>query len=281
MKTIHLPECFDLWHISCIDTYTILLDLPFYNHMRKTLTIILSVWTVFTYAQLTEEDCRFLDRPNGDVIISFNDSTTIHLGDIKDSHYPAAKIGLVKTEFFNTEDSTIAPEAILYGPDKKPIGTIKVEVKATEAKPSDVLRWRKYTWVKIEGFVNKRDIYYYSIPEKGIERLVNSKNRSDMYDKMRHYFRTLEFVKEEFDDYTSYAFLDENITLDKEKPYRTIVIMRGGTSLYCVITAEKPFDLLKQKDFKENGAGHYYFVTKPSDKVFDLITDIAYTYIPL
>ena len=248
----------------------------------KQLFLILFTFSILPmFAQLTEEDVAMYTKVNGEEIIVFKDSTSIFLGEVKDAWYPASKVGLVKNEFFNEADSTIAEGAILYGADKKEIGEIKVTVTASEARPSDILRWRKYVWVKIDGQIKGRDIYYNSIPEKGIEKILTAKNRGGLFDKLQYYFNELGFEKQNHDEFISYTYIDFNKTVQAEKEYRAMVIIRGETSVYCVVTNYKDFKLLKQKDFKENGAGQFYFLLKPSARTLDQVIDIAYGYIPL
>lgn len=249
--------------------------------MRKSFILLSLMMSYGLFAQLTKSNAKFLNQPEGDEIIVLNDSTSISLGRVENGFYSASKIGLVHQDYFNKEDSTIFAGAILYNADKKEIGEILIETKVVETRPSDILRWKKYVWVRFEGAVSNKRIYYKSLPEKKLESLLQEKASGNLYNRLQPFFKTYEFDKDEEEGFSVYTYWDHDITTEKEKPYRLIVIFRGESVLYCVITGGAKFDLPKMKDQRENGAGTYYFSQKPTERIFETITDMVYSRIPL
>jgi len=249
--------------------------------MKFKTAIIFLLLSHFAFAQILRHETAFYDKINGDTIFTLADSTKIYLDNIKDSWYPAKVVVLVDKENWNAEDSTVNAGATIYDADKNEIGKTMVDLKPTGSRLEDKRKYRKHVWVSLSGYVYNRNVHYKSIPEKGLEKILNAKSRGGLHEKLVDYFEEYGFEKTETDNYTYWVYIDENATVATEKPYRVIVVFRSETSLYCVVTNEKPFEMEKQKAYKENGAGNFYFVSKPTEKTFEEITDQVYFYIPL
>ena len=233
------------------------------------------------FAQMVRNETAFYNEIKGDSIFTLADSSSVYLDNIKDSWYHASKVVLVEKSFWNSSDSSVNAGATIYDANKNSIGKTLVDLQPTASRIENVRKYRKHVWVSLEGYIYNRNVHYKSIPEKGIEKIINAKSRGGLHEKLVVHFKEYGFEKVETSNYTYWVYLDENASIEKEKPYRIIVVFRGETSLYCIVTNERPFEMEKQKAYKENGAGNFYFVSKPTDKTFDEITDQVYFYIPL
>ncbi len=235
----------------------------------------------FAFAQMLRNETTFYNKIKGDSIFTLADSSKVYLDHVKNSWYPAKAVVLVDKINWNAEDSMVNAGATIYDADKNEIGKTMVDLKATGSRLEDKRKYRKHVWVSLSGFIYNRNVHYKSIPEKGIEKIINAKSRGGLHEKLVAYFEDYGFKKVETSNYTYWVYIDGNASVAVEKPYRVIVVFRGETSLYCVVTNQRPFEMEKLKAYKENGAGNFYFVSKPTDKTFEEITDQVYFYIPL
>jgi hypothetical protein len=233
------------------------------------------------HAQLLKRQTKVFNAIEGEELFELVDSTQVSLGNVQDSWYNTQIVALVERANWNEGDSTVSAESIIYNSDKQEIGKTLVGFKAKASRIEDVRKYRKHVWVQLEGYVSKRNVHYNSIPEKGLEKIINTKSQGGKQEIFENFFETYEFKKVETSDYTLWVYLDKNASIEEEKPYRAIVIFRGETSLFCVVTNDRPFTMTKLKMTKEDGSGTYYFVSKPNDKAFEAITDEVYSFIPL
>ena len=231
--------------------------------------------------QLIRRDARVYAEKDGDRLFDLYDSTRVSIGEIEDGWYPVSRVALVRMENWNESDSTIAEGTVLIDEEKNEIGESVIRIKATESRKGEGRRWKKFVWIRIEGWVHSNSIHYQSIPEKGIEKIVNVKNRAGLYDKLKVYFDEHGFEKYEQEEYVAFVYMDQHKTLEEEKPYRVLVIFRGETTLFCIVTNDLPFELMKEKETREESSGNYHFTMKASPRIFDSLEDIVYSFIPL
>ena len=267
--------------VNQVQTFSIMF-VSILNYMRAYL-IILSLFTCLSgFSQLIKRDAVIYSKAGGDSLFMLMDSSNVHLGSIENSWYPTSRVALVPLANWNEGDSTIAAGTELINEDKKVIGKTIQSFKAHTSRKGEGRRWKKHVWVLIDGYIHNNHIHYKSIPEKSVEKLVNAKNRAGLYDKLKEdVFDEFGFERYESGEYSSYVYLDKHITLEEEKPYRVIVVFRGETSLFCIITNDLPFELVKMKDQRSESSGNYYFVMKASPRMWEAVEDIAYTFIPL
>lgn len=232
-------------------------------------------------AQLLKNDTKVYDKIDGDVLFELKDSTKISLANIQDSWYHSSSVVLVERTSWSESDSVVAAGTILYDADKNEIGKMTVSLKASASRIEDVRKYRKLVWVQLEGHIYNRNVHYSSIPEKGLEKIVNAKNRGGQKELFDAFFEEYGFKKVREGDFTYYVYLDVNATVEEEKPFRVISIFKSETLLYGVVTNERPFTMEKLKMEKTVGSGSYYFSSKPSDKIFEEITTQVYSFIPL
>ncbi|MDZ7848720.1 MAG: hypothetical protein U5L96_19410 [Owenweeksia sp.] len=62
------------------------------------------------------------------------------------------------------------------------------------------------------------------------------KNRTGQQKALEELYDTYEFEQREFDEFTVSVYREENKSLAREKDFRIIIIFRGETTPYAVIT---------------------------------------------
>lgn len=232
-------------------------------------------------AQLVKNQTKVYDAIDGEALFELKDSTKISLANIKDSWYPSMSVVLVERAMWNESDSMVNAGAIIYDGEKNEIGKMTQEIKATSSRIEDTRKYRKLVWVQLEGFVKNRNVHYSSIPEKELEKIVNSKSRGGQQERFESFFETYGFKKVNEGAFIYYVYFDENASIGEEKPYRVVAIFKSETLIYGVAMKDHPFDLEKLKLKKESGSGTYYFTSKPTDKQFEEISTTVYGFIPL
>lgn len=248
----------------------------------KSITSLLAFFIALSVsAQLLRNETSFYNKIKGDTLFTLNDSAQVSLGNISDGWYEAQKVVLVEKSFWNDSDSSVSAGATIYDDDKHPIGKVKANFKTEASLIKTGRKYKKHLVVLLKGWVYNRNVHYKSIPEKGLEKIVNMKSRGGQSEIYREFFKTYNFKKSAAGDFSMYVYLDENATIEEEKPYRVIAIFRGETMLYCIVTNDKPFNIEKLKLKKEDGSGTYYFTSKPTDKIFEQLSDAVYSFIPL
>ena len=249
--------------------------------MKSTFLYTFLLFSLFGSAQLLKKDTKVYDKIDGNVLFELKDSTKIGLANIQDSWYNSSSVVLVERTSWSESDSVVTADAIIYDADKNEIGKMTQSLKATASRIEDTRKYRKLVWVKLEGYVYNRNVHYSSIPEKGLEKIVNTKSRAGQQEVLEEFFETYEFKKVKGGSFTYYVYLDENAAVEEEKPYRVIALFKSESLLYGVVTNDRPFNLVKLKIKKEEGSGTYYFTSKPTDKQFEEISSEVYSFIPL
>jgi len=243
--------------------------------------LIITVFILFTaqvHGQFAKSDARIALKPDGETVATLADSTKIAIGVQENGWYPVTFKAFVQKSFVDG-DSVIAPETELLNLKKNPIGQIKGEVKA-KLKQAEPRGFYKYYEVLITGYIKGTSLHYRSIPEKGLEEILNDGKMAGRQERLEAYFKKLGFVKEEHDSYTAWAYLDAAGSLEQPM-YRCIVIYRGETALYCIVSRSELMTLDKLKDQRDHSTGKYYFYQRPSDRNWEEIKDIVYGFIPL
>lgn len=246
--------------------------------MKYILTTLLSLFFVFTHAQFCKDNAKITLKPDGETLATLTDSTKIAIGIQENGWYPVTFKAYVAKSAIDG-DSNIVADAELVNGEKDVIGkttaTSKVKIKQAEKRG-----FYKYYEVLVSGYIKGTNLHYRSIPEKGLEEILNDGKMAGRQERLEAYFKKLGFIKEENDNYTTWAYVDEAGSL--EQPiYRCIVIFRGETALYCIVSRHEIMTLDKLKDQKDHSTGKYYFYQRPSDRNWEEIKDIVYGFIPL
>lgn len=246
--------------------------------MKNTLLRLLLIIQLPAMAQLTKGEAFLRDKVDGNKIFSMQDSIRISISNPDKGWYSASFVCIVPKNAVNA-DSVLAPKTQLLNSAKKPVGMVLEEVKV-DVRQAEGRGLIKFYQIRIEGYISSKEIHYRSIPEKGLEEILNDPKVAGKNDRMLDYFNAHGFIKQEFGDYTAWVYLDKNATLE-EPPYRTAVIYRGETMIYAVVSRKDYFNLEKLKEEQKHNTGQYYFFQKPNERTLKEVQDIIYNFIPL
>ena len=246
--------------------------------MKTFLSIVCTFALAAANAQFSRADAKITKTINGSELAVLMDSTKIAIGVQEQSWYPVTFKAIVAKSAVSA-DSVIQPETELLDRNKKGIGTVSAETKA-QLKQAEGRGLYKYYEVLITGYIKGTNLHYRSIPERGLEEILNDPKVVTRQENMAAYFKVMGFKKEETDAYTVWTYLDEAGSL--EQPiYRTIVVLRGETALFCIISRTESMSLEKLKDQKDDTTGRYYFYQRINDRNWEEMRDIVYGFIPL
>lgn len=246
--------------------------------MKIAFTFLLFFSVSLAHAQFSKADAKIAKTADGPAIALLMDSTKIAIGVQEQGWYQVAFKAVVLKTSVNT-DSVISADVDLLNNAKKPIGKTQAEVKV-ELKQAEGRGLYKYYEVLITGYIKGTNLHYRSIPERGIEEILNDPKVVTRQENMLAYFKAMGFKKEETETYTVWVYLDEAGSLT-QPIYRTIVILRGETALFCIVSRTENLTLEKLKDQKDDSTGHYFFYSRPNDKNWEEVRDIVYGFIPL
>lgn len=245
----------------------------------KNSTILLAFLISFcASAQFTKPTSKLFNAAEGKLIASFSDSIKIAIGPQETGWYKTTtKVIVPKTAV--SADSVLAAEVDLLDAAKKTIGKTNSESKV-EFKQAEGRGFYKYYEVLIHGYMKSYSIEYKSIPEKGLEDILNEKNMATRQEKLDVFFVKMGFKMSESGDYTVWAYLDEVASLG-EPHFRTIVVFRGETMLFCIISKHETMTIEKLKDTHSDSTGNYFFFQRAQEKMIEEMRNIAYGFIPL
>ncbi len=246
--------------------------------MKHTFLIIAFFISATVFAQFSKSNAKITDAAGGNTLVTLNDSVKIAIGVQQTGWYPVTTKAIVPKSAV-TGDSVLPADTELLNRGKDPIGKVKSETKV-QYQQAEGRGLYKYYEVIIKGFIKGTDLHYRSIPERGIEEILEDARMAGRAEKFANYFKKLGFIKEEHSDFTVYIYLDDVATFD-QPTYRTIVIFRGETALYGIVSRSEFMSMEKLKDEREHSTGHYYFFQRPPDRTWEEIKDIVYGFIPL
>lgn len=246
----------------------------------KFLTLFAALFAgFFAQAQFTKPTSKLFTAADGKLVAEFTDSIKIAIGPQESGWYATTtKVYVEKTAV--TEDSVLAAETELLDATKTAIGKTSAETKVV-FKQAEGRGFYKYYEVLISGYMKSYSIEYKSIPEKGLEDIMEEKNMTVRQERLDAFFTKMGFEQSEIEGYTVWAYLDKVATLEAEAHYRTIVVFRGETALFCIISKHETLTLEKIKDTKQDKTGNYFFFQKAQENAIKQMQNIAYSFIPL
>jgi hypothetical protein len=246
--------------------------------MKIAFTFLFFFSLSLAYAQFSKADAKITATADGPTLALLMDSTKIAIGVQQQGWYQVTFKAIVPKTSVNA-DSVISAEVELLNTNKKPIGKTQAETKV-QLKQAEGRGLYKYYEVLITGYIKGTNLHYRSIPERGLEEILNDPKVVTRQEKMLAYFKTMGFKKDETEAYTVWVYLDDAGSLE-QPTYRTIVILRGETALFCIVSRTEILSLEKLKDQKDDSTGHYFFYARPNENNWQEVRDIVYGFIPL
>ena len=247
--------------------------------MKNLSILIIAMLFSFTAnAQFTKPTSKLFVAAEGKLIATFSDSIKIAIGPQESGWYPC-KTKIIVPKSAISADSILAVDVELLDANKEVSGISNLETKVIY-RQAEGRGFYKYYEVILSGYMKSYSIEYKSIPEKGLEDIINQKNLSTRQEQLEAFFKKMGFVNREIDGYTAWAYLDKAASFD-EGHYRTIVVFRGETSLFCIISKHDTMNLEKLKDSHSDSTGNYFLFQRAQDKTIEQMQNIAYSFIPL
>ncbi len=242
------------------------------------LLVLLAFTTTQAFAQFTKSSFTLLDAAEGTEIAQFTDSVKVAIGPQESGWYKTTLKVLVAKSAVSA-DSVLAADAEILDEDKNKIGQTTSEIKV-KYQQAEGRGYYKFYEIIITGYIKSYSLEYKSIPERGLEKIINQKSMAGRQEQLEAFFNTMGFVESTFGEYTVWTYLDEAASFG-EAHYRTIVVFRGETSLYCIISKTETMSLEKLKDTYSDHTGNYFFFQRYQDKTLKQMQDVAYSFIPL
>lgn len=229
-------------------------------------------------AQFSKSDAQILDTIEGRKIATLVDSTRISIGPQQSGWYAVTFKAVVPQSQIDG-DSILAAETVLLNRDKMEIGKTFEPIKV-QYQTIDKRGLRKHYEVLITAYIKGTQLHFRSIPERGLEHIINNEKANAQREKLEEYFEKMGFVQDIGEGFTVWAYLDEPATFG-DPTYRCLVLLKGETLLYAVVSRNEIMALDKLKDQRTHNTGNYYFFQRPPDRTWDEITNLVYNYIPL
>jgi hypothetical protein len=249
------------------------------NHsMKHTFLLLLFLFAFTANAQFSKADARITERVDGPTLVTLTDSIKIAIGVQESGWYPVKTKAIVPKSAVSS-DSVLFADTELLNQKKDPIGKVVAETKV-QLKQAEGRGLYKYYEVLIAGYIKGTDLHYRSIPERGLENILRESRVSTRQEELERYFKKLDFKRQDFDNFTVWVYFDDAGSLE-QPAYRTLVLFKGETLLYGVVSRSEYMSFEKLKDEREHSTGLYYFFQRPPDRTWGEIKDIVWGFIPL
>lgn len=231
-------------------------------------------------AQFTEETTRVLDKEQGSPVFVLRAGEQLYSYAPENDWYKVRKkvvVGLA-----DVEGKLLNPGVTLRNERGDSIGYTITELKVKELEKIEKFRDEDQYMAIIEGYLFKTKFEDNSVPEEALSKILKIKNRTTQKEEVDALMQRYSFEERKFDDLVAFTLREEQKTLSEEKDFRLILIYRGGTMLYAVLTNAHEVEVPKIKAEWEDGDFKATYLYKPSAAQKDLIENqILYTYLAL
>lgn len=186
-------------------------------------------------AQIIEEDnTEILDAARGEALFTLSAEVKVYSFEPEEGWYKIRRQVWVSPE--NMDGKTLKAGSVLHDENKKVIGKAIKDVKVKEGETAEAFRGEKRFKAIIEGWVFKTKIKNGTVPEEQVAKILALKNRNEQMAALEELYGIYEFEKRVFEDLTARVYREENKSLAEEKDFRIILLLRGETTPYAVIT---------------------------------------------
>lgn len=249
--------------------------------MKNVLILISLLLCSILNAQIIEDETAVLDKPNGEPLFKLNAGLGVYSYDPEEGWFKIRREAWVMPSDL-PDEKYLYPGTVLKDEDGKKIGEVLKEVKIRDKRKLEGYRGDNRVIVVLEGYVFKTKIKDGSLPEERINELLAEKSRPVQTAGFQELFELYDFEEKDFDEFTAYAMREEHKTAATEQDFRVIIIFRGETSVFAVITNDHQITAPKIKDEYDDPPFHILYLYKPSSAQKDLIENtILYTFLSL
>jgi len=240
--------------------------------MKKTLVLLALLATQLLQAQLTEEKTAFAESPRGEKAFELERGQSFYSFEGDGGWYKARK-----EVYFNAAD--FADKEILAGrklrnKEGEVIGKSILPLKLYEIDTIEAFRGEDSYRGIIQGYIFKTNIEERSIPEEEISQIFELKSRNEQQERFEALWDLTNAEERSYDDLTAYIIREDNRTVSQQKDFRLIMIFRGSTSPYAVISNGHSISAPKIKDNWEDGDFKITYFYKATEKQRAVMDDI-------
>jgi len=240
--------------------------------MKKIFVVIALLGSQFLSAQLTEEKAAFSEKPRGEDSFELEVGQSFYSFEGDDGWYKARK-----EVYFNGDD--FADKELLAGrklrnKDGDVIGKSILPLKLYEIDTIEAFRGDDTYRGIIQAYIYKTNIEERSIPEEEISQIFELKNRNEQQERFTALWELHNAEERSYGDLNAFIIRESNRTSAEEKDFRLIMVFRGSTSPYAIITNGHSVSAPKVKDNWEDGDFKITYFYKATDKQRAVMDDI-------
>lgn len=249
--------------------------------MYKQLLLVLfgSVLSTTSFGQYMKRNGKFTDAVEGTPLFTLADSTFIYTKFVEPLWYEgSARV------VFNIDDmagdSTLPEGAKLYNEDLEIIGEVKNDVRVNEVFPIGGFRKDDYYSAILKGFVASFEFHPNTRPENAVAKALSSRRGTR---EVVPVLESLPFKMEKQGSYNVWVLEDEDQhnSEAKDYPFRMLVVMRGLSSVVCIISLTEPVESPMQEEITEEYGRYYTWFQRRNDRFEEEMKDIMYRYLPI
>ncbi len=253
--------------------------------MMRTYTFILSLFmfSAVGYGQLAEEEgTEVLDGVRGEAIFELDQGVAMYSFEPEEGWYKIRREVFIHPDDMG-EEGVIPKNTELMDEDKNVIGRTLEDVKVVEGELVKKARGYRPYHAIIEGYLFKTKLEDGSAPEDAISKILENKNRTQQLAAFEELYDTYNFEERKIDEFTVRVMREEHKTLNQEKDFRIMIIFRGETTPYAVISNDHSnISAPKVKMIGGEDPFKILYFYKPPARQQELIEDtILYTYLAL
>lgn len=249
--------------------------------MRKLIVLALFCLGFSAKSQIIEETAKVLSKPSGEALFSLEAEEKVYSFAPEGGWYKIRKEIYVDPKNV-VDDKYIISGADLFTKDNKKIGGTLAEIKIKEGEKVEAFRGNDRFRAIVEGYLFKTKFVDGSVPEERITEILAMRNRNDQVASFKELFDLYDFEEKKFEDLIVHVYREENKTLSEDKDFRVIMIFRGETSPYGVMTNDHEVTAPKIKHSWEEYDFKVIYFYKPTSTQEELVQDkILYTFLGL
>lgn len=249
--------------------------------MKKLIVLALLGLCFSAKSQIIEETVKVLSKPSGEALFSLEAEEKVFSFAPEDGWYKIRKEVYVDPKNV-VDDKYITTGTDFYTKENVKIGSALAEIKIKEGEKVEAFRGNDRFKAIIEGYLFKTKFKDGSVPEERITEILAMRNRNEQVEGFNELFEMYNFEERKFEDLTVHVYREENKTLNEDKDFRVIMIFRGETSPYAVMTNDHEVSAPKIKQSWEEYDFKVIYFYKPTSAQEELVQDkILYTFMGL
>ncbi len=240
--------------------------------MKKILVLLALMASQFGQAQITEEKTAFTEKPRGEKAFELEKGQAFYSFEGDGGWYKARKEVYFRADDFSGKELMAGRK--LRNKEGEVIGESLLALKLYEIDTIEAFRGEDSYRGIIQAYVFKTNIEERSIPEEEISQIFELKSRNEQQERFSALWYLTNAEEKSYGDLTAYIIREDNRTIAEQKDFRLIMIFRGSTSPYAVITNGHSVSAPKIKDNWEDGEFKITYFYKATEKQRAVMDDI-------